>query len=91
MTIKEYFEKYNNEPDLVEKLLITYKFVDSFYDYDKKMIILKALLVHYNDIDNHQSELKTMLVITKPFKGNELIKKERLKLLETYNNKKSIG
>ena len=39
----------------------------------------------------HLSEIKTVLVISKPFKSNEYIDDFRKELVDTYNEKKSLA
>jgi hypothetical protein len=41
---------------------------------------------HFNDVKFHLSEIKTILIISKPLIDNEL----RKKLIETYNKKKNV-
>lgn len=89
--IKIFTEKYNEIEDLVEKLTFIHNFVyDTFkYNLNEGIILLKNLILNFNDENLHLSEIKTVLVISKPFKNNKEIKKERIKLLETYKKKKN--
>ncbi len=87
--LKSYIESYNKESDLVSKLSITHDFIDKMFsttNFGKEAI--KFLLIAYNDINFHLSELKTLLVISKPFKEDKIIKEYREALLATYEKKK---
>lgn len=84
--IKKFLKDYNKEDDLIEKLTITHDFIDEqFHSNPKKFEILNTLLVAFNSENFHLSELKTFLIISKPFKTHNLIKDNRSRLLETYN------
>jgi len=89
-SFESYLKKYNKEENLVDKLSMTYQFVDEVFEHSKDNAhqVLKELLTTFNDKNFHLSELKTLLVISKPFKEHETIKDARAALLETYQNKK---
>lgn len=85
-----YFERYYMiEDDLVEQLTLTYDLIDEAFEENKEegFQILRVLLIAFNDKNFHLSELKTLLVISAPFKKLELIKDVRMALLETYEKK----
>lgn len=83
--LKNFFNQYYTFEDIVEKLEYLHDF---FYDQLKNKIkgieLLRDLLVAFNNENFHISELKTLLIISKPFKESELIKDVRISLLETY-------
>lgn len=84
--IKYFLNEYNNEKDLIEKLSLIHDFIDEvFKNNSDKFVILKTLLIAFNNKIFHLSELKTLLVISKPFKENNIIKKPRKELFETYS------
>lgn len=87
----EFLELYNAESDLIAKLMMVHEFIHKYFDKDKDLgfKIVKEFLIYFNDPKFNLSEIKTVLVISKSFKENPLMKEEREKLLETYNNKKS--
>lgn len=84
--MRDYIAQYFKEQDLISKLSITYDFVDKLFLSNKTIAIntLKYLLMAFNSKYFHLSELKTILVISKPFKNNEVISKYRQQLIETY-------
>ena len=83
--IKSYYEKDN----LVDKLTVIHDFVDESFENSRNgHTILKYLLIAFNDKNFHLSELKTLLIISKPFKEHRDLKDLRKELLETYQNKK---
>ena len=82
-----FLKKYKEEKELIKKLGLIYDLVDNA-DTPKDIIkIIEFLLSNFNDIDFHLSEIKTVLVISKPFKDNKDIKELREQLVETYNKK----
>jgi len=89
-SLESYLKKYNQEEDLVDKLSMTYQFVDEIFEHfnGNAHEVLKKLLITFNDKNFHLSELKTLLVISKPFKEHETIKDARSALLATYQKKK---
>jgi len=86
---KDYIRGYNSEDKLLEKLTLTHDFVDTQFEKKPNFSILRALLIAFNDENFHLSELKTLLVISKPFKTHEIIKHARESLLETYLEKRN--
>jgi len=89
--LESYLKKYNKEENLVDKLSMTYQFADEIFEHSNGNThdILKELLLTFNDKKFHLSELKTLLVISKPFKAHETIKEARAALLSTYQEKKA--
>jgi len=88
--IKNFLKDYNKEENLIEKLTLTHDFIDNqFRDNPKKFELLSALLIAFNSDKFHLSEIKTLLVISKPFKEHDLVKQLRTNLLETYNAMKN--
>ena len=89
--LESYLKKYNKEESLVDKLSMTYQFADAIFEHSNGNThdILKELLLTFNDKKFHLSELKTLLVISKPFKEHETIKEARAALLATYQEKKA--
>ena len=82
---RSFFNGYNKEKNLIEKLTIIHDFIDSQFGKSKDSHeILKCLLIAFNDKNFHLSELKTLLVISKPFAEHEMIKNARKALFETY-------
>lgn len=85
-----FLERYYTEEDLVKKLSVIHNFMDeAFANSDLGHEILRNLLLAFNDERFHLSELKTPLVISKPFMDHPLIKEPRQALLETYKSKRS--
>ncbi len=81
-----FLREYNHEENLVGKLTLIHDFIDnSFRTPNLGFEMLKYLLIGFNDKNLHLSELKTLLIISKPLKEHETIKKEREALLQTYN------
>jgi len=89
--LKSFILKYNREENLVNKLTVLHEFADDIIPGKNKsyLEIFNLLLSAFTNENFHLSELKTLLVITKPFKENEQIKPNRVKLLETYNKMKN--
>ncbi len=52
-------------------------------------LTLCILLKAFNNKYFHLSEIKTILIISKPFKQHDIIKEARETLLETYKKMKS--
>lgn len=87
---KQFLNSYNKENNLVEKLILLHNFIDEEFEANNDSHdILMCLLIAFNDKNFHLSELKTLLVISKPFKEHKLIKVARNQLLETYQAIKS--
>lgn len=86
--LKNFISFYEKEEDLIEKLTTIHDFVDNvFLKKENAHEILKTLLIIFNDLNFKLSEIKTLLVISKPFKNHELIKEVRENLINTYNMK----
>lgn len=87
---KSFIKSYYNCENLLDQLTFIYNLVDENFKSSKNgHEILKILLIAFNDKNLHLSELKTLLVISKPFKEHRDIKQVRLNLLETYQKKKN--
>ncbi|MEP1306095.1 MAG: hypothetical protein ABJK11_05615 [Balneola sp.] len=88
--IKTFIRAYNQENDLVNKLTSIHDFIDESFSKKKKygFEILSYILKGFNDKNYHLSELKTLLVISKPFINHDKIELARKSLIETYNEKK---
>lgn len=83
--ILRFVDGYNQHEELVERLTAIHDFVDdAFEKTDRGHRILRTLLLGLNDIRLHQSEIKTLLVISKPFQDHPEIRVAREALLETY-------
>ncbi len=90
--LKTYLKTYYREENLLEKLTLTHDFIDETFETTQLgHKVLSLLLIAFNDKNFHLSELKTLLVISKPFKNHESIKNPRKALLETYTKKKLNG
>ncbi len=84
--LKSFFNGYYKYDNLVGKLEFIHDFVyDLMSNQMNGLSILKILLVSFCDEKFHLSELKTLLIISKPFKDDELIAHARKLLLETYS------
>lgn len=85
-SIKTFLYKYYREFDLVKKLASIYDVIDNELNKSPKvgLELLKCLLVGFNDKNLDINELKTLLIISKPFKENEIIEIARKNLHETY-------
>ena len=87
--IKTYLNSYNKENELIKKLTLTHDFIHDMFDEKLGHKILNYLLLAFNDKNFHLSELKTLLVISKPFKDMKEIDKARSALQKTYEEKKN--
>ncbi len=87
--VKLFFTDYNKENDLVKKLTFMHDFIDDMFNEKLGHKMLYYLLIAFNDKNLHLSELKTLLVISKAFKNNEIITKAREALVKTYTEKKN--
>jgi hypothetical protein len=84
-----FINKYNEIDELVDKLDLIHDFVDESFTNSKfGHKILENLMIAFNDANFHLSEIKTLLVISKPFINHSEIKGVRLKMLDTYQKKK---
>ena len=88
VNFKNFLESYNKESDLVKKLTLMY---DLFDDTIYKEDVVLQLIEYFNDMKFHLSEIKTVLVISNPFKSNEYIDDFRKELVDTYNEKKNLA
>jgi hypothetical protein len=84
-------QDYYIKVSLVEKLTFLLSSLDDLISRDKEngLILLKHLLIGFDDNNLHLSELKTLLVFSKPFKQNDAINSARASLLERYERKKN--
>jgi hypothetical protein len=87
--MKTYLNSYNKEIELVRKLTLTHDFIDDMFNDKIGYEILHYLLIAFNDKNFHLSELKTLLVISKPFKDLEKISEARVALQKTYEEKRA--
>lgn len=88
-TFRNYLNAYNAESDIINKLTLTHDLIENQTVIEnQKLQILKTLLIAFNDINFHLSELKTLLVISKPYRNEEIIRDERRRLHETYISKR---
>ena len=89
--LKIHLHQYANRVDLIEKLTITYDFIDDMFQSSEEegLMALKYLMEAFAYKDCHLSEIKTILVISKPFKDIEVIRPARERLYEIYEAKKA--
>lgn len=87
--IKTYLNLYNRESELVRKLTITHDFINEMFKIKLGQKIVYLLLLAFNDNNFHLSEIKTMLVISKPFQDTKEIGDARNALNDTYLEKKN--
>ncbi len=88
--IKPYLNSYYALDGLIEKLTLTHDFIDQvFTNNANKLKILRTLLIAFNSEKFHLSELKTLLVISKPLRNHFMIEEERRELSVTYNKMKN--
>jgi hypothetical protein len=89
-TMHAFLDRYNSCPDLIEGLTAIHTFMEvQLEDPQQGLAILKSFLLAFNDPRFHLSEIKTLLVISKPFVQNPLLQEARAALLTTYNAKRS--
>lgn len=89
--ISDFFREYYSSEELVDRLSVVYDFVDKLFEVEPKcdaFNILKSMLRAFNDDKLHLSELKTWLVVSKPFNLNSIIREVRTSLLNTYEIKR---
>ncbi|MGK0236021.1 MAG: hypothetical protein ACI9EK_002564 [Psychroserpens sp.] len=89
--IRVFLRKYNDNDDLISKLSAIYDFVEKALSKNKEegLKVLSYLLRGFNNKRFHLSELKTLLVVSKPFINEKEIKEDWCNLLDTYENKKN--
>jgi hypothetical protein len=84
--IGRFVDGYNSHEDILDRLDHTHDFVDSvFENTDSGHRILRTLLIGFKDERFQLSEIKTLLVISKPFLEHEIIREPRQDLLDLYN------
>lgn len=88
--IRPFINEYNKIVDIIKKLEFIHEYtLKVSQDKDSLLKFLKTLTIGFSSQNFHQSEIKTVLILTKPFKEYQIISKERNKLLEVYNIKSS--
>lgn len=85
----EFIQKYNAEDNLFLKLEMIHESVQNLMAKNPALgfDFLTLLLVFFSIGQRHSSELKTLLVISKPFEDHPLMKNARQELLNVYNKK----
>lgn len=87
--MREFMERYDAYGDILEALSYIHTFMDEqLKNLQHGLSILHLLLLAFNDQRFHLSEIKTILVISKPFAAKPLIEQARADLLETYSAKR---
>ncbi|MEB2780764.1 hypothetical protein U3A58_10200 [Algoriphagus sp. C2-6-M1] len=90
--IRPFLKDYNQDVDLITKL--DYIHNHSLKNSGNKNILLKFLkliILGFTSEKFHQSELKTVLIISKSLKDEPSISNERKSLLNLYNNRFNKG
>lgn len=90
--IRPFLKDYNQDYDLITKL-------DCIHSHSLKnsknktslLKFLKLIILGFTSEKFHQSELKTILIISKSLRDDPSISNERNKLLELYNNRFNKG
>jgi hypothetical protein len=86
---KKCIEEYESmEARLADRLGVLYDCIDDLFENKDESVfqVIKELVEYFSYPEKHPSEMKTMLIISKPFKDRELISDSRLKLLEIYDD-----
>lgn len=86
--IHQFITRYNNESDLVTKLGFMYDLVDEAFTADLGHRVVKYLLKLFKNKTYHQSEIKTVLVISKGMKEHPELSTDREELLALYESKR---
>ena len=81
-----FFREYYSINDFIDRLGKIYDFVNKF---EKKDRIILTLIQAFKSEVFEVSEIKTILLISKPFKDNDLIRDSRIQLLELYETIKN--
>lgn len=85
-TFRRFVTGYNEHDDIIGLLGNTYDFMDYVFQNTKLgHKILRTLLLGFNNKRFQLGEIKTILVISKPFKNHDLIREPRQALLDMYN------
>lgn len=92
--LDKFIEKYFSFDNFLEQLMYIYTAKDELLisPQDENIDFLQlfnCLCTAFSDERVHLSEIKSLMIITRPFKDNSIIKKSREKLVEVYNTKKS--
>ena len=83
-----FINSYNKESDFLEQLRMFYDISNEWIKKDSVDYMLprfKILIEHFINKESHASELKTLLILSRPFKDNVIMKETRIKLLEKYD------
>lgn len=91
--LNRFLEKYFSFDNFLEQLMYIYTFKGELLvsPQDKNIEFLNvfnSICEGFSNKNVHLSELKTFLIVTRPFKGNLILKKSRETLLDVYNTKK---
>ncbi len=86
MNIQDFLDKYSRIDDIVEKCTFMWDYSDKV---GTRLLIpfLQFLIDFTGGKDSHSSELKTVLLITKPFEEVSALKESRVKLKTLYQIK----
>ena len=87
--IDKFFEEYNNKNSIIRKLTYIYDFTDGFRGKER-IEILTILLNKFDNGDSNMSELKTLLIITRPLQNNTMILNSRIPILDRLNVMKNV-
>jgi hypothetical protein len=88
--IREFVERYNAYDEIVEGLGYIHIFMEEqLENLQRGLSVLRSLLLAFNDQRFHLSEIKTLLVISKPFAERAEVQAERAALWETYHRKRN--
>ena len=83
-----FINSYNKESDFLEQLQMFYDIRNEWIKKESVDYMLprfKILIEHFINKESHASELKTLLILSRPFKDNVIMKETRIKLLEKYD------
>ena len=83
-----FINSYNKESDFLEQLRMFYDIRNEWIKKESVDYMLprfKILIEHFINKESHASELKTLLILSRPFKDNVIMKETRIKLLEKYD------
>lgn len=78
-------ESYNAEKDLVQRLGLIYDFFDEAKEDLPPARVVLSLCQLFTNEGLHQSEMKTVLVISKGMKDHPVVKDARQELLQLYD------
>lgn len=88
---RNFLSNYYEEDNLVERLLLVHNLIDDSFEENPQNALddLKYIVQAFNDKELHLSEIKTALILSKPYREVKHIRDYRQKLLETYKRKKN--